>query len=323
MSSVNLSRLGLSATLARLSKRRQYSRAEVRTSLVPYVLAGQVRRYGLRTQRLTRALTLEADSLRTATNLPSLDVMVASSAADIVFLPRLIEAVYGGSRNPVANIEVVVPSASVDDARRSVGTMATIHDEADLVPCEVRSKLPTLFPRRVGWVTQQLVKVSYVAASRARAVLVLDADTLLLHPRVWIASSGTQVLTPTLEWHQPYYDALEVLSEGRWMSPRDSFVSHHMLMQPACLRDILASLGVATAGGLLESLGPTLGDKQQSPFSLDYELYAQGMLNVHPDMVVMAKWSNVAIPRSGLASAWNDVASKYMSVSAHAYLDTA
>lgn len=45
-------------------------------------------------------------------------------------------------------------------------------------------------PDRWGWVKQQILKLVFVARSSSDGVLVLDANTIHLQPRVWLHGQG-------------------------------------------------------------------------------------------------------------------------------------
>lgn len=67
---------------------------------------------------------------------------------------------------------------------------------------------------------QQLVKIAFVLQSETPEVLIIEADTMLLKPRNWPTSSGDQVLAPTVEWHQDYYDFLQKVRPHGWSVSR-------------------------------------------------------------------------------------------------------
>jgi len=52
-----------------------------------------------------------------------------------------------------------------------------------------------LAPRYNGWVTCQLVKIPSVLRSDSVASLVVDSDTVLQYPRVWVDGLGRQELS--------------------------------------------------------------------------------------------------------------------------------
>jgi len=285
--------LGLSANLERLSVAHKLPTPLVGAALAPYDWTGYLRKHGLERGRLTKTLSLPIDPLATdAQNLPPIDVVIPGGPGDVEVLPRVVESAPNGATNPIGSIQVVAPPSTVKDLRYLIGTGIDLIDENDLLGTSVVSLIAHRFPMRRNWVLQQLVKVGSVIASQAHGVLILDADTLLLRPRTWLTSDSRQILTPTIEWHQPYYDFLARLSDGGWAGPEYSFVPHHMLMQPDVLTSLLESLEIYGLDGLVDALGDESQYQTESMFCIEYELYAQGLRILSPQSAVLAKWSN-------------------------------
>ena len=67
------------------------------------------------------------------------------------------------------------------------------------------------FQSRYGWTLQQFLKISFVLESSLDAILIVDADTVLLEERSWISDSGRQILTPSDEFNISYYDFLSTI----------------------------------------------------------------------------------------------------------------
>lgn len=313
------SQLGLSATIERLSIARRLPSPLVTTALMPYAGTGYLHKHGLDAERLSRTLSLPVDPLAThAKALPCIDVVIPCGPSDVGVLPGVIESAPKGTTNSIRKIQVIAPPTIISPLKNAVGAGVDFVDENDLLGAAVISMIGTRFPTRRNWVLQQAVKVASVLASQADGVLVLDADTLLLRPRTWLTSDGRQILTPTIEWHQPYYDFLRRLSRGQWRTPTYSFVPHHMLMQPQLMARLLADLGIDGLDGLVSTLGHESDYETESMFCIEYELYAQGILNRSPTTAVLAKWSNRNVPRERRLPI--NQAGPYMSVSQHHYL---
>ncbi len=313
------SALGLSATLERLSVAHQLPTPLVGAALAPYSWTGYLRKHGLDAGRLTRTLGLPIDPLATeARDLPLIDVVIPCGPGDVEVLPRVVESAPNGATNPIRSIQVVAPPSTIAALKPLIGSDIDLIDENDLLGNSVVMVIAERFPTRRNWVLQQVVKVGSVIASQAHGVLILDADTLLLRPRTWLTNDGLQILTPTIEWHQPYYNFLRRLSRNRWASPDYSFVPHHMLMQPRLMTRLLASLGIDGVQGLVDALGDESQYEGDSMFCIEYELYAQGLRNLSPESAVLAKWSNRNVPREREVS--KDRLGRYMSVSQHHYL---
>lgn len=313
--------LGLSATLRRLSTTKDRSQLSAHLALLPYSVTGYLGKLGLDMGRLVRSIALPSDPLAdTPGPLPPIDVVVPCGPNDLGMLAEVTGRAQVGSTNRIATTVVVAPPKSVQEARRVVASEVEVIDETDLLGHQLVENVGAAFPVRRNWVIQQLVKVAFVLQSDAKGVLVLDADTLLLKPRVWLNEKGEQALTPTLEWHSDYYEFLSRLSRDRWPNPAYSFVPHHMLMQPSELRRTLTSLQVDGLEGLMTAIGRQADYANQSMFCIEYELYAQGMMVRTPERVALAKWCNTSATRTQGILSRPEVVGDYMSLSLHHYL---
>jgi hypothetical protein len=264
--------------------------------------------------------------------LPGIDVHIICGPNDIELLPYVAAGSLAGSANPINNIHVIAPEDHLDQARSILrsgfpyySSRLRWHSDESLVPKAIRSSLREHFGSRSNWVLQQYLKTVSVADSRSDGVLIVDADTILLRPRVWLTSRRVQALMPTTEYHAPYYDFLRGLSR-LYLESRGSYVSHHMLMQPGMMRQILKYCGADTLE-LLHAQAMRLADTSTpSFFCLEYELYAHGLIALHPESVVMARWANCPLQREELTAQQNQQKSlsrlsrNYYSVSLHHYL---
>lgn len=260
---------------------------------------------------------------------PAIEILFVTTKKDFEILVHSIRAAQEStSHHPRSTTSVLVPDAEHDQASKLLSQGfrdVRVLRESDFLTIEQMSNIRNRFGKRSGWVIQQLLKVEFVSRSQQMGVLIVDSDTLILNPRIWLDKSGSQLLTPTWEWHQPYYDFLENAGFEAG-SLKQSFVSHHMLMQPQHLRDARLFLGWQNLDFLIEYLILKSDIHAQSPFCIEYELYAQFMLKFHPEKVTLAKWSNIGISRetgnldTQIRFIKNSLSSKFASVSLHAYL---
>jgi hypothetical protein len=115
--------------------------------------------------------------------------------------------------------------------------------------------------------------------------------------RTWLLANGRKLMTPTDEFTPEYYGFLNSLGISE-LTPKFTFVSHHMLFQPQIMREILSKIGASEARALMDlCLSPALKDFGDIA-SLDYELYAQFFMSQHPEKVYMGRWGNLALPKS-------------------------
>lgn len=259
---------------------------------------------------------------------PSVDLLLVTKSEDIALLGEVIKRATINSLNPIAKIIIVLPSAEV--ARVVEETMnfcqdisIEVRDEEMVIPKRIREKLRVEFPELYGWVLAQFLKIWTVADSTSDGVLVLDADTLLLSQRVFLSNEGKQVLTPSNEYHRPYYDFLR--NYGSYFGQLEhSFISHHMLMQPKYAREAL-NLWQNSMEVMTESVCENYDRTQRNPFCLCFEVYAQYMMSRHRDKVLLAKWGNLSVKRPGsekvsIGDIANFYTDRFHSISMHSWL---
>lgn len=223
------------------------------------------------------------------------DILFVATGKDFPILKFSIKgAIQSLSNYSVENLVVIVPSTQVQTCRKIVKEIdlrIEVISEDEIVDFELRQRLKKIFGPRYGWVLQQVLKLVFVSKSRTSGVLVVDADTVLISPRDWIDSEGNQILTPTWEYHLPYYEKLRDLDICD-INPTYTFVAHHMLMQPSIVREILSKLEWDDVISIIDYLEKNQTSNSNSEFSIDYELYAQFLIRFYPEKVKLLKWSN-------------------------------
>lgn len=261
--------------------------------------------------------------------LVTLDLLFVCASNDFSVLPFSIDsAIKHCLQYQINNIFVVVPENDLDSVTKVLSRFenhVSLISEDTVISEVERKLLRDKFSARYGWAFQQLLKIQMVSKSTSNGVLVVDADTILLHPRNWLDSSDVQLLTPSWELNASYYDHLSSLGISK-LKPIHSFVSHHMLMQPKYLREALQFAGWANSSSIVENVTKYRFLSSVSPFSLDYELYAQFMWNNHRDKIRLEKWANAGLPRSSFKEFGNpngltiEDFKDFASLSLHSYL---
>ena len=258
-----------------------------------------------------------------------LEILFVSTQKDFQLLPLAIEFALNATSNfSVLSITVITPDKYVSEVKNLVRDCeVTVEGESLYFYEDTLRKLRNTFAGRFGWVLQQLLKLQFVLSSKASGVLIIDSDTILLEKRKWLGNDGSQLLTPTWEYHKPYYEFLDSIGICE-INPEYTFVSHHMLMQPKIVNELFEYVGWKDIADLIEFISSmSIGD-EQSPFSLDYELYAQYLYKNYPGNVVLGKWSNKAVARDSGTDDINLEISKeslknsnrFASLSFHSYL---
>jgi hypothetical protein len=254
---------------------------------------------------------------------PPLEILFVTAGKDAEILKFAIDgAIRSSGCHDVTSITVVCPRKDLEIIRKNVErTDFNIRYLAEdrIIPDALSQRILTVFGSRSGWVIQQIIKLEYVKNSKSLGVLVIDADTVLLHSRCWLDFEGTQVLMPTWERHKPYLEFLKLhgyrIAEGSL-----SHISHHMLFQPVLMKTMLSSYGIFELESLV-SLVTQSHYSEHSPFSLDYEMYAQYLLHEHPSRVRYEKWSNFSVEEFSLSECGfvSEYEGFFASVSVHSY----
>ena len=278
-----------------------------------------------------RIKTLELSDLFVFRPAPKVELLFLATKKDFDILKFSVKsALIATSQYERVHATIVDPDRHLQESRMILANLihqVKIVPESLLIEEQMLEMVKEVFKSRAGWVKQQLLKLSFVCASRCDGVLIVDADTVLLRSRPWLDDKGCQLLTPTWEYHLPYYEFLNSIGICE-IEPEYSFVSHHMLMQPKILKEIFNYAGWSNIQDLINLVCAQPNSGDNSPFSLDYELYAQYLYTKHPDKVVLSKWSNKALSRN-LSSANFDLtltsevienSNKFASLSFHSYL---
>ena len=168
---------------------------------------------------------------------------------------------------------------------------------------------------RRGWVSQQAIKVKIGLSTSEIATLVIDADTVLLSPKLWLNSAGNQILCIRYEYHLPYKRHQRQMFG--WQSSLFSFVNHHQLMQKSHLISIFGEVGER-----LEDWR-TLGDYSEgSPIS-EYDTCGEYLVAQQKESYEFSKWNNKSAKIDFNQIGYKKISLKYTeycSIASHSYL---
>jgi hypothetical protein len=276
-----------------------------------------------------RVMYLRANTLSLETweclEIPDVELLIVSAPKDFTLLrDSICSAIQSQKSINISKVNLVVPDNTQDAALSACGIMnlpLQIYPESKFIPLNEFNTLKEEFQSRTGWVIQQLIKLRFSASSESKALLVIDSDTCLLKSRVWLNESDEQILLVSEENSPEYHDFLKYV--GLEPNTAYTFITHHMLYQPAQVREMLKATDMVSPGDQLSKILNYPGKRTNSPFSLDYELYGQWMLS--RNVVRLAKWGNVERERGNtnnfsiLNEEENRLARKWGSVSLHSW----
>jgi hypothetical protein len=260
----------------------------------------------------------------------TLNLVFVSTAKDFEILPLAIQGGFFSTSNfRSVTATVIVPNDQVAECVKLLDLLRRVYpivvsSESTIVPEKDISVLRDRFGWRYGWVLQQIIKIRYSVSAVSDYVLIIDSDTVLVKKRVWVSSDGRQLLTPSWEFNQSYYKFLNSCG-GFPLTPKFTFVSHHMLVQPHFFKAATETMGWSTLDSIIESLVSHEFEDTVSPFSIDYELYGQYIYLYHPDEFFLEKWGNTSVSAAKLLrlAQFETIRKKYgrsiASISSHSY----
>jgi len=234
-------------------------------------------------------------------SLPEIEILIVSKKEDFIVLRKSVESALSMSLNPIKKISIIVPDLELNSCKEYLKDFVH-HKKINFIPeksvltHEVFELINSKRPDKFGWILQQVLVASYLLDSKSDYILVLDADTILLRPKIWVDKHSRQLLMPTQELHKPYYDFL-CSSSSVYKHPRNSFMSHHLLIQTRIFVEIFGMY----SGSVLNALQKAFefsSQTENSPFDLKYEIYSQYMLIKYPELIVFSKWANLSLTRS-------------------------
>ena len=214
----------------------------------------------------------------------SLTVMIPCSSKDFPMLPTVIYAARSNIRNPILEITVVTPD--VELVPKNLGSVKILSDNHFLGQPKVKNLLADI-KMDSGWIKQQLIKILFCLQSTESNILILDADTILTKPKLYV-SGNTQILSFAYEYHSPYIQHLKsffplVHDFGL------TFVTHHQLWQKDIVEDIWS-------GDRLNDWLESMDRNQLSPVS-EYNTYGLYAYNFFPARIRLSRFANEQFSR--------------------------
>ena len=261
-------------------------------------------------------------------NLPEIEVFLPSTLKDVNVLILSIKSCINNSINPISRISIAVPTNEKAQFEIELASLGEIEiqvlDESTMISPKMIGRIREIFGSRSGWVLAEFLKLYFVTQSNSPGVLVLDSDTILLRPQLWLDNDGIQSIFPVQERQSGYFELLSKL--GLDMDTVEySFMSHYMLMQPDIYKTMYSELAKSDPEILLERIITNRDPESKSPFCICFEAYSHFGLKRYRARFKFSKWSNFGIKRKLFLEDSQEILiystkSKMKSLSVHAYL---
>lgn len=231
------------------------------------------------------------------------EIYMLASEKDVECLDITIPFAYRSvSGLAISCLVLVVPDPLVEKIEHDLDGLSIdfkVRPESSVVSYSDLAIIRNYFGERSGWVYQQTLKLALLQNSMATYALIVDSDTVLLNPREWVSADASIALTPTEEFNDAYFLFLENFGSLN-VPPETSFIPHHMFYEISAFRKLTQQLEIDNTARIIEKIKEHSNFSNPSPFSLDYEMYAQWSLSMSNSRVRLIRWSNISVSRSKL-----------------------
>ena len=250
-----------------------------------------------------------------------LDIVFVAADQDLEVLPLAVEGVRRNLRHPIKDIVIVAPADSeLRQLAPEIGCRYVCED--DVIPLRKRDiKYTVKGVDRSGWLLQQFLKLGADAFVGTDRYLVVDADTILIKPQIFVVG-GSDVLLHTEEYHHPYFSAYEYLVNSE-VKTRVSSVVHQMLFNRSRLASLKSRMEqVGNAPWYISIINAA--DLTDLSCVSEYETYGQWCIANYPETTHREFAFNKPLSRSVMSSVdviMQQYARDCRSVSFHSYFE--
>jgi hypothetical protein len=251
--------------------------------------------------RMQRAVSLDEDLNLPNLCFPQIQLLIIVAGKDIEIMDLAITSAIFYSKNKISKVLIVCPTLDLEACALKVKEMSLnvpteILDENLVISSDLRTLIKSKFPSRYGWILQQFLAFEQILKSTEIGVLLLDADTILIKHVHWLDCDSNQILMVETNFHQPYYDLLHKLLKFS-ASPKYSFVTHHMLVQPNLFELSLKQRSYHSTANFFIDVLKYADEKAESAICVDFEPYAQSMLADYLEKAALRQFCNLGIAR--------------------------
>ncbi len=250
-----------------------------------------------------------------------LDIVFITADQDLEVLPLAVEGVRRNLRHPIKDILIIAPADSeLRQLAPKIGCRYVCED--DVIPLRKQGiKYTVKGVDRSGWLLQQFLKLGVDAFVGTDRYLVIDTDTILIKPQIFVAG-GSDVLLHTEEYHHSYFSAYEYLVNSE-VKTRVSSVAHQMLFNRSRLTSLKSRMEQVGNAPWPMSIINAADLTDFSCFS-EYETYGQWCIANYLEMTHREFAFNQTLSRRLMSSVdviMQQYARDWRSVSFHWYIE--
>ncbi len=224
-------------------------------------------------------------------NVP-VDILIPTVEKDLDMLKFCVSFARRNLMHPIKNVYIVAPPTKrIISCAEEIG--AIFVDETKVLPIQLQDIF--YFPAecrgcdRRGWLFQQFLKLSADEICEMEHVLVIDTDTLLVRPQIYVYE-GRTIFHCSDEFHMPYRRVYEKMV-GETAKGPFSFVSHTTLFEKSKLKHFKNHVEERHQRPWFQAI-MDLMDKDEGSAHAENESYPQFVISYYPNSFIQLYYFN-------------------------------
>ncbi len=220
------------------------------------------------------------------------DILIPTVEKDLDMLKICVSYARRNLMHPIKNIYIV--AAPTEKTIACAQELSAIFvDETTVLPIQIKDIF--YFPAecrgcdRRGWLFQQFLKLSADEICKSEHVLVIDTDTLLVRPQIYLYKERT-IFHCSDEYHMPYRNVYQKMV-GEPATGPFSFVSHTTLFEKSKLKHFKRHIEELHQRPWFQAI-MDLMDKDEGSAHAENESYPQFVISRYPDTFIQLYFFN-------------------------------
>ena len=214
-----------------------------------------------------------------------IDVLIPVIEKDLEVVSYVIDGIRKFVMHPIGDIYIAAPeSATIKELCQRKGCKFIFEDS--VLPLDQKD----LYGE--GWMLQQLIKLSADGIGSNDHFLIVDADTIMIAPHVFMLEDKTIFYCDDLYWDcKPVFDHFKRLTRLQPVA-HVSLINHYMFFSRTYLSELKQWIESIHGKPWFQAIVDVVDRNSSVPFS-EYETYGNFMLNKFRDRVILARAKNL------------------------------
>lgn len=258
----------------------------------------------------------------TPSNYTRLDVVIPVVEKDLEVLPYALSGIRNMIFQPLGKVYLLAPESAKIRQFAKENNCEFIFEDS-LFEKEEKEKIK----KHGGWIYQQFLKLAVNQVIEQEHYLIIDADTVLIRPQIFIQNPLHQAFNPKeskciLNTNGIHYAERKRFTKKALklnFSYRQGFVIHHMLFRKQWMAEFKQELEKLHNANWKEALLKLVEEDTERGLS-EYDMYATFVYNRYPNQIKIVAGANLTVHRdklSGISDLKSAYAGSYKSLSFH------